>query len=82
MAGESTAGAVEDMLRVEREAISKMRQELRDLIEEIKEERKEMHQLRELQKDMVAEYDRLTERVSTQLKALVQSIDHLERLVA
>lgn len=80
MAGETTASAVEDMLRVEREAISKMREHLRSLIEEIKEEREELRKDHDLVKDLVREYDRLSQRMSVQLQAIVKITEELKRV--
>lgn len=80
MAGESTASAVEDMLRIEREAISKMREHLRSLIEEIKAEREELRKDHDLVKDLIREYDRLSQRLSVQLQAIVKVTEDLKRL--
>jgi methyl-accepting chemotaxis protein len=78
--GETTASAVKDMLRVEQSAISKMRDELRDLIEEIKQEREELRKDHDLVRELAKEYDRLSQRMSVQLQAIVKVTQDLSKL--
>lgn len=74
---ENVQSAVEDMLRVEREAVTKLRGETRDLLTEIQKDRTEQEKERELLKDLIRELDRLTERASIQLKALALLIERV-----
>lgn len=78
MAGE--ASAVEDMLRLEREAMGKLREGMKDLLAEIKTEREELRKDHDLVKDLVREYDRLGQRVSIQLQALVKIVEDMKRV--
>lgn len=76
----SVQDSVSDMLKVVTTAIDKMREEQSKAIQELQEERKEQQRVTELHKDFVRELDRLTERVSTQLRALVVAIEKLNSL--
>src|SRR5258708_168911 len=71
----SVQDSVSDMLKVVTTAIDKMREQQAAAIKELAEERKELAKVTELHKDYVAEYDRLTERVSTQIRALIVVIE-------
>ncbi len=48
-------------------------------LEQLETERKEFRAARELLDDLVAEYDRLTERQSTQLRAMIEWFEQLKR---
>ena len=75
-----TVQATEDLQKIELGAAARMRDELRALIQEHQEERKQQEKLTDLLKDFVSEYDRLTERLSTQLKAIAVIVQKLENL--
>jgi phage-related tail protein len=77
--------SVSDMLKIESEAMAKLRKATGELLTEMRQEREEMakdreelNKLTELFRDLNKEYDRLTERVSTQVKALIMAIDDLK----
>jgi uncharacterized coiled-coil DUF342 family protein len=55
-------------------------EELRQEREALQEERKEVHQLKELASDMVREADRLSQRISTHLKAMVEVVKDLQNI--
>lgn len=76
----TSSSAVKDMLRIENAAISKVREELMTLIEEIKAEREELRKDHDLVRELAKEYDRLSGRMSTQLQALVKVTQDLSKL--
>lgn len=61
------------------ETVSKMIEKIEKLHEELTEEKKEYRASRELLDDLVAEYDRLTERQSTQLRAQIEWFERLKK---
>lgn len=49
------------------------------MLEALEEERKEFRASRELLDDLVSEYDRLTDRQSTQLRAMIEWFEELKK---
>lgn len=72
--------AIEDILKLQSEAFKEHREGMKEIMALLETEIKEFRTSRELQEDMVKEYDRLTQRISTQLRAMIELTTRLEGL--
>jgi dsDNA-specific endonuclease/ATPase MutS2 len=79
--------AIEDLLKLQSEAFGQHKDQIKEHVEltkemlaKLEEERKEWKAGRELLEELVREYDRLTQRVSLQLRALIQVTERLEKV--
>src|SRR6266849_1736439 len=78
---------IDDILKLQAEAFKQHKEQVKEMLDNFKEhialmgeERKEWRAGRELQEEMVKEYDRWTQRVSLQLKALIAITERLEQV--
>jgi len=81
MSMEQSAVPLTDLLKIEREATVKIRDEvritledIRTTLEEIKKDRQDLHNLIALFREVIAEYDRLGQQESTHIRALMQTL--------
>lgn len=77
--------SVTDMLKVEQASMEAVRQSVMALLQEMREDRRvqqerndDLTKLSDLLKDFIQEFDRLTARVSDQIKALLMVVDELQ----